>query len=53
MKKLPKSIFILGTDTAIGKTTIGSALASSLYEYGYQVGVYKPLESGCQKKPEY
>lgn len=39
-------IFITGTDTGVGKTTVGAALALFLRERGYRVGVMKPLESG-------
>ncbi|MEX0830270.1 MAG: dethiobiotin synthase [Nitrospirales bacterium] len=41
-----QSIFITGTDTRVGKTTITAALILALQEQGYSVGVLKPIESG-------
>jgi dethiobiotin synthetase len=43
-----KSIFITGTDTGVGKTTVTCGIASALSRRGYQVGVFKPAETGCQ-----
>jgi len=39
-------IFITGTDTAVGKTLVTAALAWSLRELGFDVGVMKPVETG-------
>jgi dethiobiotin synthetase len=36
-------IFITGTDTGVGKTTIAAALARALYKKGIDVGVMKPF----------
>ncbi len=41
-----KGIFITGTDTGVGKTCIGAALARLLKSRGVSVGVMKPIESG-------
>jgi len=41
-----KGIFITGTDTGVGKTVVGAALARFLSERGLKVGVMKPAESG-------
>jgi len=41
-----KGIFITGTDTGVGKTCIGAALARLLKNRGVNVGVMKPIESG-------
>jgi dethiobiotin synthetase len=41
-----RGIFITGTDTGVGKTTVGAALACYLTEQGVRVGVCKPVESG-------
>ncbi|OMP68179.1 dethiobiotin synthase [Domibacillus epiphyticus] len=38
--------FITGTDTDIGKTIIAGGIAGVLREKGYDVGVYKPVQSG-------
>ncbi len=42
----PAGIFITGTDTGVGKTMVGAALASYLRSRGLKVGVMKPVESG-------
>lgn len=46
MPRLPKGIFITGTDTGVGKTVITAALALSLKSTGLDVGVMKPVQSG-------
>ena len=42
-------VFITGTDTGVGKTRIGAALAHMLLGRGLSVRVRKPVESGCHK----
>ncbi len=37
---------IIGTDTGVGKTIIGSSICSFFYKSGLSVGVFKPAESG-------
>lgn len=44
-----KSLFICGTDTAVGKTFVTASLAASLNQIGIKTACFKPLESGCQK----
>lgn len=39
-------ICIIGTDTGVGKTIVGSSLCSYLFHSGLSVGVFKPAESG-------
>ena len=39
--------FITGTDTGVGKTLVGGAIAGALVMSGKMVGVMKPFESGC------
>ena len=41
-----KSLFITGTDTGVGKTTIAAAMAMAMKKRGLNVGVMKPLQSG-------
>lgn len=41
------TIVIVGTNTEVGKTWIGTRLAAALAQHGLIVGVYKPLESGA------
>jgi dethiobiotin synthetase len=44
-----RGIFIIGTDTGVGKTLVGGGLAALLREKGVNVGVMKPVESGCRR----
>lgn len=46
MGKIPKGLFIAGTDTAVGKTYVAAGLAAALRKKGANVGVFKPFESG-------
>jgi dethiobiotin synthetase len=39
--------FITGTDTGVGKTVVAAALARCLTQRGINVGVMKPVETGC------
>lgn len=39
-------IFITGTDTGVGKTTVAVAIVRQLVLAGRRVGVYKPVGSG-------
>jgi dethiobiotin synthetase len=41
-------IFITGTDTGVGKTMVTAALAAFLRVEGYDVGVMKPVHTGCR-----
>lgn len=41
-----KGIFVLGTDTAVGKTVVAGALAAVLRADGWDAGVMKPFASG-------
>jgi dethiobiotin synthetase len=43
-----RSYLITGTDTGVGKTTVASAIAAALALRGHDVGVAKPVETGCQ-----
>ncbi len=49
---MKKQIFITGTDTGVGKTTVSEALAFLLKEKGFKVGYFKPVETGCEKRCE-
>lgn len=42
-----KGIFITGTDTGVGKTVIAAGLALAFKKRGWDVGVMKPIETGC------
>ncbi|MBI2094902.1 MAG: dethiobiotin synthase [Candidatus Omnitrophica bacterium] len=41
-----KSIFVAGTDTGVGKTTVAGALAAAMRFKGLRVGVMKPVSCG-------
>lgn len=38
---------LLATDTGVGKTTLGTALARELTQRGQRIAVRKPVETGC------
>src|SRR5262245_15915270 len=42
-------LFVVGTDTAVGKTYVASRIAATLARTGLKVGVYKPAASGCRR----
>ena len=41
-------LIIIGTDTGVGKTEVGCALAGIARARGLRVGVFKPVETGCR-----
>lgn len=45
-----KGLFITGTDTGIGKTVVSGAIARALTSLGMDVGVMKPIETGCRRQ---
>jgi dethiobiotin synthetase len=45
-------LFVTGTDTGVGKTTVTCALAAALVARGTSVGVAKPIETGWPSDPE-
>jgi dethiobiotin synthetase len=42
-----RGVFVTGTDTGVGKTIIAASLARLLRMQGINVGVMKPVTSGC------
>lgn len=46
-----KGIFITGTDTGVGKTVVTAGLAAALRHARVDVGVMKPVETGCPEGP--
>lgn len=44
-----RGLFITGTDTGVGKTHVGTALAGVLAARGWRVRARKPVESGCPR----
>jgi len=49
---MSRGLFITGTDTGVGKTVVAAALAIVLRESGRDVGVFKPVASGCVRRRE-
>ncbi|HVB81099.1 MAG TPA: dethiobiotin synthase [Candidatus Binataceae bacterium] len=47
-----RRFLITGTDTGVGKTTVGCALACAFKARGVSVGVMKPVETGCAALPD-
>ena len=45
-----KGLFITGTDTGVGKSIVSAVLARLLHGHGLNVGVMKPVTSGCSEK---
>ena len=45
----PRMLFVTATDTEVGKTAVASALAVLLRRRGWNVGVMKPIASGCDE----
>ncbi len=43
----PIGLFVTGTDTGVGKTLIAAGLAHALQTLGVDIGVMKPVETGC------
>ncbi|HTN44075.1 MAG TPA: dethiobiotin synthase [Nitrospiria bacterium] len=44
----PRGIFITGTDTGVGKTIVAAGLAAEFKKRGLDVGVMKPIQTGCR-----
>jgi len=42
-----KGLFVTGTDTGVGKTTVTAGIARILADQGVDVGVMKPVETGA------
>ncbi len=47
---LRTGVFVTGTDTGVGKTLITAGLAAALRARGIDVGVMKPIETGCSAR---
>lgn len=43
-----RGLFVTGTDTGVGKTIVAGGLAAILRKKGVDVGVMKPVETGCK-----
>lgn len=47
---MKQGLFITATDTGVGKTIVTAALARALRLRGVNVGVMKPVTSGCEER---
>lgn len=45
-------LFVVGTDTGVGKTVVASSIARSWRAAGHRVGVLKPVASGARSEGE-
>ncbi|ABP65951.1 dethiobiotin synthase [Caldicellulosiruptor saccharolyticus DSM 8903] len=45
-----KAVYIIGTDTDVGKTLICAGLCWALKEKGYNIGYFKPVLSGAKRR---
>jgi len=45
----PPGLFVVGTDTGVGKTRVAAAVARALVARGCRVGVLKPVASGASR----
>ena len=43
-----RGLFVVGTDTGVGKTFVATAIVRALRAQGVHVGAYKPVVSGCE-----
>lgn len=50
LTQLGRGIFVTGTDTGVGKTIVAGGIAAALRDRGVDVGVMKPVESGCPRR---
>jgi dethiobiotin synthetase len=48
IQKSSSGLFVVGTDTNVGKTFVAARIAATLHQSGKKVGVYKPAASGCR-----
>ena len=46
---MSKGYFITGTDTGVGKTLVAGGLAALHRSRGLNVGVMKPVATGCKR----
>jgi dethiobiotin synthetase len=47
-----RGVFIAGTDTAVGKTYVATAMVRALVRQGMRVGVMKPVAAGAEATPD-
>lgn len=47
---MTRGIFVTGTDTGVGKTFVAAGIARALKEHGVNIGVMKPIHTGCRTR---
>lgn len=47
-----RGLFVVGTDTGVGKTIVTGAIAAALRARGDRLAVMKPVETGCPPAPQ-
>ena len=48
-RPVTRGLFVVGTDTGVGKTFVAARIVAALAREGLRVGVYKPAASGCRR----
>ncbi len=48
--RTPIGLFVTGNDTGVGKTHVAAMIARAARAAGLEVGVYKPVASGCRSE---
>lgn len=51
MTRLPRGVFVTGTDTGVGKSVLSAALVAALHARGTTVAAVKPVLSGLDEEP--
>ncbi|HEX5270021.1 MAG TPA: dethiobiotin synthase [Gemmataceae bacterium] len=51
MTSIPRGLFVTGTDTGVGKTTVSAALLRHARRVGLRPIPFKPAETGCAPDP--
>jgi dethiobiotin synthetase len=54
VRRLPRArgVFVLGTDTGVGKTVVAGAICAALAARGERVAAFKPVVTGTDEPPE-
>ena len=50
--EIPRSFFVTGTDTEVGKTFVSQALLQACNKKGFSTAAYKPVAAGCEQTPD-
>jgi dethiobiotin synthetase len=47
-----RGVFVIGTDTGVGKTVLAASICAALTKRGERVGAFKPVVTGIAEPPE-